>query len=92
MKWLSIMTKVMFQDALTSLDYKSYLIKDINIIVLMTEAECLNCWAKHFQQLLNQPPPQADEDLLNTDSTETNNSSVSFTSLFTATISSLKNG
>ena len=31
----------------------------------MTKAECLDCWAEHFQQLLNHPPPQGNDDVPN---------------------------
>ena len=67
---------------------------DINGDVLMTKAECPNHWAEHFQWLLNWPPPQVDEDLLNTNSLETNNSSNNLTSPVTAAevLRSLKNG
>ena len=37
---------------------KNYLIKDSNGSILMTKAYHLDCWAEHFQQLLNHPPPQ----------------------------------
>ena len=46
-------------------EVKNYLIKTLNGDVLTTEAECLDCWAEHFQQLLNCPPPQSNDDLLN---------------------------
>ena len=80
--------------------YNSYLIKDINGIVLMTGAGCLNHWAEHFQQLQSWPPPKVDEDLLGDSmkaSVETNSSSSTFTSPGTAaevkaTPRSLKNG
>ena len=64
--------------------YKSYLIKDINGNVFTTEARCLNGWTGNFQQLLNWPPAQVDEDLLNTSSMKTNNNSNSLTSPVTA--------
>ena len=32
---------------------------------LTTEAECLDQWAEHLQQLLNHPPPQGNDDLSN---------------------------
>ena len=70
--------------AKTGPGYKSYLIKDINGNVLSTEAKCLCHWAGYFQQLLNQSPPQADEDLLIISSVETSNSSNSLTSPVTA--------
>ena len=62
--------------------YKSYLIKDTNDNKI--QADCLNHWVKHFQQLPNQPPPQANKDFLSTTSMEINNTSYSLICLVTA--------
>ena len=43
----------------------NYLIKNLNGDVLTTEAECLDCWEKNFQLLLNHPTPQGNDDLPN---------------------------
>ena len=55
----------MLQPAKASPRSKNYLIENLNGNILTTEAECLDCWAKHFPQLLNHPPPQGNDDLLN---------------------------